>query len=89
MASNPNKADAQLADATGDPIIGQAADHFADLALAYTTDDPGQTAADTITIADGDSGLVEAEVEQALLDIITKINAIIAVLEVHGLMKDA
>lgn len=88
MASNPTKGNAQMADSTGDPLIGEAAAHFADLSIVYTTDDPGLTAGSATTIADGDL-FPAGEGLQALTDVHAKINAIIAVLEVHGLMKDA
>jgi len=85
----PKKGQAQMSDSKDFPLIGAAQTLIADIALAYTTDDPGQSAADTTTIADGDSGLVEAEVEQAIINIHAKINAILDVLEEHGLMKAA
>ena len=57
---------------------------IADLTLTYTTDDPGQTAASTTTLADGDGGLVEAEIQQAILNIHAKINLILAALRDIG-----
>ena len=87
--ANPKKWDAQLADVNDNPMIGSAQTLIADHAIAYTTDDPGLTAANTTTFADGDGTLVTAEVLQLATDLSAKINAILDVLEAHGLMKDA
>lgn len=87
--ANPKPQDSQLADSANNPMIGSAQTLIADHALAYTTDDPGLTAANTTTIADGDGTLVTAEVLQGFTDLSAKINAILDVLEAHGLMKDA
>ena len=87
--ANPNKQDSQLADASNNPMIGAQQTLIADHAIAYTTDDPGLTAANTTTFADGDGTLVTAEVLQAVTDLSAKINAILDVLEAHGLMADA
>ena len=87
--ANPKKGVSQLADSSNRPMIADAQTLIADQALAYTTDDPGLTAASTTTIADGDGTLVTAEVLQGFTDLSAKINAILDVLEAHGLMKDA
>ena len=87
--ANPKPQDAQLADTSQNPMIGEAQTLIADLAITYTTDDPGLTAANTLTIADGDATVAVAEFLQAVTDIHAKINAILDVLEAHGLMKDA
>jgi len=60
---------------------------IADLVLTYSTDDPGQTAATTTTLADGDGGLVEAEIQQAILNIHGKVNLILAALRDSGSIK--
>ena len=87
--ANPTKWDSQLADASNNPMIGAQQTLIADLSITYTTDDPGLSAASALTIADGDGTLVTAEVLQAITDIHAKINAILDVLEAHGLMADA
>ena len=79
----------QLADASDNPMIAAQQTLIADMAIAYTTDDPGLTAASTLTIADGDGTLVTAEVLQGFTDLAAKINAILDVLEEHGLMADS
>jgi len=87
--ANPKKGDCQISDSSGRPLIGEAQTLIADLTMTYTTDDPGQSAADTVVIADGDATVAVAEFTQAILNLNTKINAILDVLEAHGLMKDA
>jgi len=87
--ANPKAGDAQLADTSQNPLIGAAQSLIADLSITYTTDDPGLTAASVLTIADGDATVAVAEFLQAVTDIHAKINAILDVLEAHGLMKDA
>ena len=86
--ANPKKGVSQLADANNRPMIANAQTLVADHAIAYTTDDPGLTAASTTTFADGDLAPA-AEVHQLAVDLSAKINAILDVLEAHGLMKDA
>lgn len=83
--ANPKKGDAQLADATGDALIGQRQANIADLVITYTTDDPGITANSAIAVADGDL-FPAAEGIAALEEVVAKINAILDVLEEHGLM---
>jgi len=87
--ANPPKGEALLSDASGDPLLADAQTLIADLTMTFTTDDPGQSAADTVVIADGDATVAVAEFTQAILNLNTKINAILDVLEAHGLMKDA
>lgn len=84
----PNKADSQLADKNQFPLIGEAQTLLADLSIVFTTDDPGLTAASAVTIADGDL-FPAGEGLQALVDVHAKINAILDILEEHGLMKAA
>ena len=86
--ANPKPWDSQLADASDNPLIGPAQTLVADHAIAYTTDDPGLTAASTTTFADGDL-FPAAEAHQLAVDLSAKINAILDILEAHGLMKDA
>ena len=87
--ANPKPQDAQLSDASDRPMIANAQTLIADHAIAYTTDDPGLTAANTTTIADGDGTVSTAEILQLGTDLSAKINAILDVLEAHGLMNDA
>ncbi len=81
-----NKANSKMADASDLPLIGNAQTLVADISLTYTTDDPGLTAADATTIADGDT-IAVGESLQAFTDVHAKINAILDILEEHGLMK--
>lgn len=124
-----NKADSQMADKSGDPLLGDRQTNVADAAVTlatltavkpngldvtYTADDPTNTPDGLITIADGDATLVTAEMmvfldeaeanfnlmETLAVELIadhavtltdlttmaTKINAILDILEEHGLM---
>lgn len=81
--ANPSKGDSQLADATGDPLIGQRQANVADpaaitavtIVLSYTTDDPSVTVDNTIVIADGDGTLVTAEIMIALEELVAELVA--------------
>lgn len=96
--ANPIKEKGQLSDKNGRPLISESQTLVADatsLAITYTANDPGTTANGAVTFADG-TALVAAtmyefadEVESLLSQHATKINAILDVLEAHGLMKDA
>ena len=72
----PQKGASKLADASGNPLIGNRSANIADVAattanitaaaatrvtITYTTDDPGTTANGAVTVADGDAALVVAE----------------------------
>lgn len=88
--ANPKQWDAQLADANDKPMIGSQQTLVADFTVAYTTDDPGITPDGTLTIADGDAATVtRAEYNELAEEVAAKINAILDVLEAHGLMADA
>ena len=65
------KQESQMADRDNNPLIGKAQTHVADAVVAH---DVNATFADT-------------EVEAALDALGTKINAILDILEAHGLMK--
>lgn len=84
--ANPTKGASQLADSSGDPMIGEAQAKVADYVVTWTTNAP--TASSTQTIADGTIPTV-AELGQAVANIEAKLVAILDVLEAHGLMKDA
>lgn len=86
--ANPNKHDTQLADSSQNGMIGAQQSNVADLTIVYTTDDPGITPDSSITIADGDL-FPAAEGIAALEEVVAKINAILDVLEAHGLMADS
>jgi len=86
--ANPKKWDSQFADSSGNPLLGEAQSLIADLSITYTTDDPGLTAGAALTVADGDTPTV-AELLQGVHNLNAKVNAILDVLEAHGLMKDA
>jgi len=86
--ANPKPQDSQLADSAQNPMIGSAQTLIADLSITYTTDDPGLTAGAALTVADGDTPTV-AELLQGVHNINAKVNAILDILEAHGLMKDA
>jgi len=89
MASNPKIGDSYWSDKLNHPMGGERQTAIADHSFVYTTDDPGLTAASATTIADGDAALVVLEFHQTVTDLSGKINAIIAVLEAHGLIADA
>jgi hypothetical protein len=88
--ANPKKWDSQLADINGKALVGSQQTLVGDLTIAYTTDDPGITPNGTLTIADGDATTVtRAEYNELAEEVAAKINAILDVLEAHGLMADA
>lgn len=84
--ANPNKANSQLSDKSGDPMIGEAQALVADYVVTWTANTP--TASSTQTIADGTVPTV-AELGQAVANIEAKLVEILDVIEAHGLMKDA
>lgn len=86
--ANPKPGLAQLADSANNPLIGEAQAKLTDLSITYTTDDPGLTAGNALTVADGDTPTV-AELLQGVHNLNAKVNAVIDILEAHGLMKDA
>ncbi len=79
--ANPKKGDSQLADATGDALIGQRQSNVADpaaitaasIVITYTTDDPSVTPNNAIVIADGDGTLVTAEVMIAIEELVAQL----------------
>lgn len=71
--ANPKAGDSQLADRNGRPLIGLAQTLIADASVAHALN----------------STFSDTEAEAALNALGTKINAILDVLEAHGLMKDA
>lgn len=96
--ANPNKQDSQFADRYGNPLVGSRQALVADatsIALTYTANDPGTVADGEVTFADGTAVAAATlyefadEVEAILAQHATKINAILDVLEAHGLMADA
>jgi len=86
--TQPKKAKSKLADSSGFAQIGDRGSAITAHSFVYTTDDPGLTAASATTIADGDGTLVTAEVLQLATDLSAKVNAIIDILESHGLIAD-
>lgn len=88
--ANPKKYKSLLADENDNPMITSQQTKVADFTVAYTTDDPGITPDGTLTIADGDAATVtRAEYNELAEETAAKINAILDVLEAHGLMADA
>lgn len=71
--ANPSKQDSQLADKTDNPLIGSAQTLVADAVVAHALN---ATFSDT-------------EVEAALDALGVKVNALLDIVEAHGLMKDA
>lgn len=63
-----------------------APDAISNYTFAYTTDDPGVTAGDSITIADGDA-ITAAETMECLEDLAGKINTILAALRQVGIIE--
>jgi len=84
--TQPAKSTTKLADASNKGQIGNQGSAIVDHSFVFTTDDPGLTAADATTIADGDATIVLAEMLQMGADLSAKLNAVIAVLESHGLI---
>jgi hypothetical protein len=78
-----NKFDSQFADASGDPIIGQVHVHIADVTDAL---DGAALTGDALTTS---STPTVDQLETCVGVLGGKINAILAVLEAHGLVKDA
>lgn len=86
--ANPTKFDCLLADRNNEPLLSDQQTLIADYTFTYTTDDPGLTAGDALTVADGDTPTV-AELLQGVHDLAAKVNGILDILEAHGLMADA
>lgn len=96
--ANPSKEKSVVADGDSKPMISDQQALVADatsLAITYSANDPGTTANGAVTFADG-TALVAAtayeafdEIEALLSQHATKINAILDILESHGLMADA
>ena len=86
--TQPAKGKSKIDDTTGKPQIGDRAAAITAHSITYGTDDPGLTAADATAIADGDAAIVLAEMLQLGTDLSAKVNAIIEVLEGHGLLAD-
>lgn len=81
--ANPKKEQCLLADASGDPLLGDRQSNVADPAAAtaativitYATDDPSVTVNNAIAIADGDATLVTAEVMIAIEELVAELVA--------------
>jgi len=84
--ANPSKESSQLADANNKPLIGSQQANVPTYDITWTANEP--TAGSTHTIADGAVPTV-AELGQAVADLTAKLNAVLAVLEAHGLAADA
>ena len=84
--ANPTKFDAILADENGNAVIGAQQTNIPTYDITWTANEP--TAGDTATIADGDL-VAGTEIGQAIADLTAKLNAVIAVLEAHGLSADS
>lgn len=81
--ANPNKQDSQLSDAAGNPMIGTAQTK---VPLVIDALDGATLTGDTLTTS-ATPTVDELEANDGVLG--GKINAILAILEAHGLMKDA
>lgn len=84
--ANPSKQNAVLSDSKGKALLGDRQSNVATYDITWTANEP--TAGSTITIADGDIPTV-AELGQVTADLTAKVNAILAVLEAHGLQADS
>lgn len=71
--ANPSKQNCQLADASGNALIGSQQTLVADASTAHALS----------------ATFTDTEVEAALNALGTKINSILDILEAHGLMADA
>lgn len=80
--ANPTKQDSQMSDADGNPLIGPAQTLVADVVDAL---DGATLTGDTLTTS-ATPTVDELEANDGVLG--GKINAILAILEAHGLMKD-
>lgn len=95
--ANPSKQDTITADKSGDGLLADRQALVADVSdvtWTYSANDPGTTADGAVTFADG-TALVAAtayeafdEIEATLTAHKTAINAILDILEAHGLMSD-
>lgn len=84
--ANPRSDRSLLADRSGDGLLGDRQTLVADYDVTFTANAP--TPSSTQTIADGTIPTV-AELGQAVANIEAKINAILDVVEAHGLMSDS
>jgi hypothetical protein len=84
--ANPSNEKGLMADKASNPILSDQQTNVADYTITWTANEP--TAGSTATIADGAAPTV-VETGQAIADLTAKVNAMLAVLEAHGLMADA
>lgn len=97
--ANPDVRNTITADGNGNPLLSDQQSNVTDatgvVAVTYTANDPTNTPNNAITFATGTALAVDEvyefvdEVEAALSNHNIKINAILDVLEAHGLMADS
>lgn len=80
--ANPSKQDSQLSDRSGKAMIGSQQSKVASL-----TDSSGGTADDTIAAVSGSGA--DAAINNNFADLAAKVNALLVIVEAHGLMADA
>jgi hypothetical protein len=83
-----NRANSALADSSGDPLIGDAQAHIADASTNLSTVYADDASANDL---DNDAKRVAAmnTTNTRVNAIATSLNSVLAVLEAHGLVKDA
>jgi len=86
--ANPVKSKSLMADKNGKPLISNQETYLADLAVTYSAADPGITADQAITIANGGTPTV-AELLEFCEELKAQCIKHAAVLKAHGLMADA
>jgi hypothetical protein len=84
--ANPKRSQSMFADKNSKPLLSTQQTNVPTYDITWTANEP--TAGDTATIADGDTPTV-AETGQAIADLTAKVNALIAILEAHGLAADS
>jgi hypothetical protein len=89
--ANPTKTDALMADKSGDPLLGDRQANIADHAAptAYTAHAAGAVAVTSNAATDLDTTAAAlATLVTEVATMVTKMNAILDVLEAHGLMTE-
>lgn len=80
--ANPKAQDSQLADRNSNPMISTQQAKIASL-----TDSSGGTADNTVAAVSGSGA--DAAINNNFADLTAKVNALLAIVEAHGLMADA
>ena len=84
--ANPKRSQSMLGTPNGHGLLTERQTNIPSYDITWTANEP--TAGDTHTIADGNVPTV-AELGQAVADLTAKVNALITLVEAHGLSADA